>query len=603
MLGSTVERSSSRVSVYVASSVAAVWKSPCSLQYASTRLTCSAERPDKRRYRKVSASTGKMPHVAPYSGAMFAMVARSASEQRRQTWPVELHEFADHALLAQHLRDGEHEIGRGRAFAKLPGELEADHLRNEHGDGLTEHGRLCLDAAHAPAEHAQAVDHRGMRVGADEGIGVSERTRRALFRRREDDARQVLEIDLVDDAGVGRHHFEILERVLPPAQECVALAVAPELQVGVDLNGLRIAELVDLHGVVDDELDRLERIDARRLAAHFCHGIAHGRQIDDRGHAGEILEQHAARRERDLGVRLRARIPLGERANLLGPHRAPVFRAKQVLERYAERVRELAGGKARLVERVEPEDVVLAAGGAEDGAATKAVVHGGTIDQNARGGGNAPRVRERDAAIAQASERWAKQARRADRPGGSMLAPAMNAENPAASLGARVRMRRSHTPSADGNVFAHRTVFGGAFGRYGGRAEIAADKDKGPANTGSPASADAPAAAATAAPTVTFPDHASVDAAIKAVPQGLARVNMAQDALEAPLMDHKRYEACKVPNSVHFTIRAAVYDGAAVGVDVTMKPKNTKLEACVDQLVRSMSWPKVPSLNTVTANY
>ena len=131
----------------------------------------------------------------------------------------------------------------------------------------------------------------------------------------------------------------------------------------------------------------------------------------------------------------------------------------------------------------------------------------------------------------------------------------------------------------------------------------AADKDKAPTNAGSPASSDAPAAAAPAAPTVTFPDHASVDAAIKAVPQGLARVNMAQDALEAPLMDHKRYEACKVPNSVHFTIRAAVYDGAAVGVDVTMKPKNAKLESCVDQLVRSMTWPKVPSLNTVTANY
>ena len=51
------------------------------------------------------------------------------------------------------------------------------------------------------------------------------------------------------------------------------------------------------------------------------------------------------------------------------------------------------GGKARLVERVEPEDVVLAARGAEDGTATKAVVHGGTIDQNARGGGT-PQARK-----------------------------------------------------------------------------------------------------------------------------------------------------------------------------------------------------------------
>ena len=30
-----------------------------------------------------------------------------------------------------------------------------------------------LDAAHAPAQHAEAVDHGGVRVGADERVGVS----------------------------------------------------------------------------------------------------------------------------------------------------------------------------------------------------------------------------------------------------------------------------------------------------------------------------------------------------------------------------------------------------------------------------------------------
>ncbi len=42
---------------------------------------------------------------------------------------------------------------------------------------LAEHGGLGLDAADAPAEHAQAVDHGGVRVGADERIGVSEHRR------------------------------------------------------------------------------------------------------------------------------------------------------------------------------------------------------------------------------------------------------------------------------------------------------------------------------------------------------------------------------------------------------------------------------------------
>ena len=85
---------------------------------------------------------------------------------------VELDELADHAVLAQHLRDGEHDVGGGDAGRDGAGQLEADDLRDEHRDGLAEHGRLGLDAADAPAEHAEAVDHGGVRVGADAGVGV-----------------------------------------------------------------------------------------------------------------------------------------------------------------------------------------------------------------------------------------------------------------------------------------------------------------------------------------------------------------------------------------------------------------------------------------------
>ena len=65
----------------------------------------------------VSASIGKKPQVAPYSGAMLPMVARSATVMSVEAGAVEFDELADDALLAQHLRDGEHEVGRGDAFA------------------------------------------------------------------------------------------------------------------------------------------------------------------------------------------------------------------------------------------------------------------------------------------------------------------------------------------------------------------------------------------------------------------------------------------------------------------------------------------------------
>ena len=41
---------------------------------------------------------------------------------------VELDEFSDHAPLAQHLRHGQHEIGRRDAFLEPAGQLEADRL-------------------------------------------------------------------------------------------------------------------------------------------------------------------------------------------------------------------------------------------------------------------------------------------------------------------------------------------------------------------------------------------------------------------------------------------------------------------------------------------
>ena len=80
-------------------------------------------------------------------------------------------------------------------------------------------------------------------------------------------------------------------------------------------------------------------------------------------------------------------------------------------------------------------------------------------------------------------------------------------------------------------------------------------------------------------------------------------MNMNTDTLQAPLLEIKRYDKCKVPRSTKVFLNVAVYDGAAVGVDVTTKPKNAKLEECLDGVVRSMSWDKVPSLNQVNANF
>ena len=72
----------------------------------------------------------------------------------------------------------------------------------------------------------------------------------------EDHAGEVLDVDLVHDAGAGRDDLEVVEGALAPAQELVALAVALVLDLDVALERLRRAEDVGDHGVVDDHLGR-----------------------------------------------------------------------------------------------------------------------------------------------------------------------------------------------------------------------------------------------------------------------------------------------------------------------------------------------------------
>jgi hypothetical protein len=100
-----------------------------------------------------------------------------------------------------------------------------------------------------------------------------------------------------------------------------------------------------------------------------------------------------------------------------------------------------------------------------------------------------------------------------------------------------------------------------------------------------------------------FTENMSVADATKAVPQGAERKNIEQEALAKPLQDPKLLEACKV-GSAHFKVKVAVWDGKAVGIDLTTTPKNQKLADCLTQKIKEVTWPdKVKSLNTVEFQY
>jgi len=152
---------------------------------------------------------------------------------------------------AELLGDRQDEIGRRRPFGQLADELEADDLRHEHRDRLAEHRRLGLDPADPPAKHAEPVDHRRVRIGADERVGIE----RARLLVKEDDAREIFKIDLMNDAGPWRYDAEVLQGALPPAQQRVSLSVALILQLDVDVERADRAESVYLDGVVDHEVN------------------------------------------------------------------------------------------------------------------------------------------------------------------------------------------------------------------------------------------------------------------------------------------------------------------------------------------------------------
>ena len=80
MLGCTVDKSSSIESVNSGSGAPGAQKNPLALLYFSTSSTVAGSRPVNFRKSSVAWSTGKKPIVAPYSGAMFAIVARSGTD-------------------------------------------------------------------------------------------------------------------------------------------------------------------------------------------------------------------------------------------------------------------------------------------------------------------------------------------------------------------------------------------------------------------------------------------------------------------------------------------------------------------------------------------
>ncbi|MFO0616541.1 MAG: hypothetical protein U0414_28370 [Polyangiaceae bacterium] len=74
-------------------------------------------------------------------------------------------------------------------------------------------------------------------------------------------------------------------------------------------------------------------------------------------------------------------------------------------------------------------------------------------------------------------------------------------------------------------------------------------------------------------------------------------------AFGAVLNNGSYLNACGVPMSTAVTICVAAQNGRAVGVTVTTNPSNPSAAACIDSMVRGMSFPSGPRLDVATTTF
>ena len=70
-------------------------------------------------------------------------------------------------MFAQQFGHAQHQVGGSGTWAQAPRQAHANHFGGQHGQRLAEQHGFCFDATHTPTQHAEAVDHGGVAIGAD----------------------------------------------------------------------------------------------------------------------------------------------------------------------------------------------------------------------------------------------------------------------------------------------------------------------------------------------------------------------------------------------------------------------------------------------------
>ncbi len=130
-------------------------------------------------------------------------------------------------------------------------------------------------------------------------------------------AGEVFEVDLMHDTDARRHDLECVERLHAPLHELVALGVALEFDFHVEVERILGAVMIDLNRMVDDQVDRHQRLDDLRILTHAVGHVAHRGEVAQQRNAGEVLQNDARDHEGNLLGAGRIRRPAGELTHML----------------------------------------------------------------------------------------------------------------------------------------------------------------------------------------------------------------------------------------------------------------------------------------------
>ncbi|RMP63452.1 hypothetical protein ALQ18_200068 [Pseudomonas marginalis pv. marginalis] len=197
---------------------------------------------------------------------------------------------------------------------------------------MAEHRGFSLNAANAPTENAQAVNHGGVRIGADQGVRVGDVP--AAFVSVPHRLAKIFQVNLVTDAGAWRHHTEAVEGFLPPTQESVALVIALHFDTHVFFKRIVVTELIHGDRVVNHQVNRRQRVNLVNIATQPLHRFAHGGQIHHRRHAGKVLHQDARRAVGNFAIGMTGLQPIDDGFQIINLHGVAIHMTQQVFQQH-----------------------------------------------------------------------------------------------------------------------------------------------------------------------------------------------------------------------------------------------------------------------------